>query len=70
MRKGSPIIPVRVKPELLARMQQTIAQRNAFTREAPWSMTDFVLSAVQDKLRHLDCARQQTARRRKGAARG
>jgi hypothetical protein len=69
MSRGSRIIPLRVKPELLARMQQTIERRNAITREAPWSMTDFVLAAVKDKLLHLDRARRQTARRRqaKGA---
>jgi hypothetical protein len=70
MSKGNAIIGVRVKPELLARVQQTIERRNQLTREAPWSMTDFVLAAVHDKLRHLDRARRQTARRRKGAARG
>ena len=67
MSRGSRIIPVRVKPELLAKIQETIKRRNANTSDAPWTMTDFFLAAVQDKLRHLERARHQRCRRRKAS---
>lgn len=59
MSKGSPIIRCRVKPSLLAQIQQYLVERklNAFCEE--WTISDFLVHSAMDKLAHIKRSRER-----------
>ena len=56
--KGSQIVPVRFEAEQLSLMKRTIAQRNEVTQLEPWTMSDFIRTAVAEKLAHMERSRK------------
>jgi len=60
--KGSQIVPVRFEAELLSLMKRTIEQRNAVSPNEPWTMSDFIRAAVQEKLAHMERSRKRPKR--------
>ena len=62
MSKGSRIVPVRVPDELLVRLSAAV-ERSARTRfDGPWSVSEFVRSAIEDKLQHMERSRRSRKR--------
>ncbi len=64
MARGSPIIPLRVPPDVLQEWQAALASRNAVSAEPPQTLSEFIRAAVADKLKHLARGRQQRRRHR------
>lgn len=60
MSKGTPIVGVRIPPTQRAEVEAVIAHRNANSREAPWTLSDFVVIALREKI-----AKMARCRRRK-----
>lgn len=61
MSKGSPIVPIRIPPDLLGEMERVIAARNVVTRGEPWTRTGFVISAIREKLLKMERSRRGKA---------
>lgn len=59
MSRGSPIVPVRISPELLSQLKSLLEERNQRSSGAEWSMSDYIRSALAEKVAH-------TMRSRKG----
>ena len=59
---GTSKVVVRIPPDLLEEMQLTIATRNVYTREEPWSVSDFIRVAICEKIAKM--------RRSRGVKRG
>ena len=59
MTKGSPIIPIRIQPNLLDQINRAINNANANRRLEPYSRSSWILAAIQDKLAHLARARKR-----------
>lgn len=53
MSKGSPIIPVRMKQELLDRIQAARASANARRKGPELGLTEWIKQACEEKLAHL-----------------
>ncbi len=58
MSKGSPIVPIRVPSDLLARIDQQIADSNPRRSAEPWTRSAFILSAVAEKLAKMERGRK------------
>lgn len=43
----------------------TIARRNEFTRDEPWTLSDFIRIAIWEKLRKMERSRKHGGRKRK-----
>lgn len=56
--KGSKVLQVRVPPDLLAAVELQIQQRNIFTREAPWNISDWIRCAMEEKLKKMERSRR------------
>lgn len=50
MSAGTPLKAVRIPPDLSIEIDRTIARRNYNSREAPWTFTDFCLTAIAEKI--------------------
>jgi len=59
MSKGSRIVKVRFPHGLLADTWETIRRRNEHTREAPWDMSEFIRSAVREKIEKMKRGRRR-----------
>jgi hypothetical protein len=57
MSKGSPIVPVRIPPELLGEVARCIARRNVWSRNEPWTTSGFVIAAIREKLAKMERSR-------------
>jgi len=58
MSKGRPIVPVRFGEGTLSSMKRIVEQRNARTRNEPWTMSDFIRVAVEEKIAHMERSRR------------
>lgn len=54
MSQGSPIVTLRLPPELLAMIDEYVEKSADKRREEPWTRSSFILSAVIDKLRKMN----------------
>lgn len=50
--KGSPIVPVRISPALLAEIDQEIKMSQDTRSGEPWCRSSFIIQAICDKLAH------------------
>ena len=50
MSKGSPIVPLRIPAELLARIDEAIKSANHNRAEAEYNRTSWILHAISEKL--------------------
>lgn len=57
MSKGTQVYSVRIPSELSSEISKTINRRNLFSKEGPWTFTDFILMAVREKLAHMERSR-------------
>lgn len=64
MSLGSPILKARIPQSVLHEVEITIARRNIFTRNAPWTISAFIVSAIKEKIAKMERSR----RPRKAAA--
>ena len=55
--QGSPIVPVRFPPELLAEVQDVVKGSVHRRRAEAWDVSSFIRTAVRDKLDHMRRAR-------------
>ncbi len=61
---GSKIVPVRIPPELLRRIEIQILQRNIHTAEEPWVMSDFIKISIERNLRKMERSRKKPGKGR------
>lgn len=59
MSKGSVRWTVRVPAELLKLVQWQIAQRNAYSSREPWSESDWIRVAMEEKLKKMQRSRNK-----------
>jgi hypothetical protein len=59
MSAGSPIVPVRINQLLLTNIDNEIRRLNQARKEAPYTRTSFILTAIRDKLSHLHRSRKE-----------
>lgn len=59
MSKGHPRITLRVDQEDLEEIGLFLGSHNARTREAPWSVSDFIRAAIAEKIAHLIRSRRK-----------
>ncbi len=57
MSKGSPIVPVRILPDLLAEMDAEVARLNTRRAAEPWNRTAFIVAAINERLDKLSRGR-------------
>lgn len=53
MSKGSPIVPIRIPPLLLAEIDRLLKSANKNRKEAPYTRTSWILYAVTAKIDHI-----------------
>jgi hypothetical protein len=53
---------VRIPEDLLARIQQQIDSRNAFTAAEPWTLSDWIRVVSERELRKMARSRRRRAR--------
>jgi Arc/MetJ-type ribon-helix-helix transcriptional regulator len=63
MSLGTPRYTFRIPDELYTRMQSQIASRNLWTRKEPWTDSDFVRTAIEEKLLKMARSRRRPGRR-------
>jgi len=63
MSKGSQIVPVRIPLPMLVDMDQQIEKRNATARGEPWTVSEFIRSAIADKLAKMGRSRAASGKR-------
>jgi hypothetical protein len=62
MSKGTKVYPVRLDPGLMEDVEITIERRNMMTREAPWTLSDFLRIAIREKIRKMERCRRPRSR--------
>lgn len=50
MSRGTPLKALRIPAVLSEEIDRTIARRNYHSRRAPWTWTDFCLTAIREKI--------------------
>jgi hypothetical protein len=50
MARGNQIIPFRIKPDVLARLDKALTELNAAQPSNPWNRTDFIINAIRKAL--------------------
>lgn len=65
MSKGTRVYPVRLSPAVVELCEETIKRRNDWSREEPWTFSQFVRIALVEKVKKM--ARSRTPYRRKRA---
>jgi hypothetical protein len=63
MSKGSPVIPLRVPPEVLALVDGAVERSQTARRAGGWSRSSFILEAITEKLAKMK--RSRTWRKKK-----
>lgn len=58
------MVALRIPGEMLRQIEATIARRNFHSPEIPWNRTDFILSAIREKLGHMSRSRRPSRRRK------
>lgn len=65
MSQGSPMFTFRLSDEMGVSVMNTIRHRNANTSDTPWTFSDFVRKAIQEKLDHMERSRRPRNRIKK-----
>jgi metal-responsive CopG/Arc/MetJ family transcriptional regulator len=65
MGKGSPIVPVRFPPLLLAAMDDAIRELGKRKKKMQFSRSKFILFAVSEKLAHRERSRKSSGKKKK-----
>ena len=72
MSKGTKIVPIRVPPELLEKIDHAVFFSTDHRKEGAWTRSSWIVQAIKDKLAHAarsnDSARRRLARAKKKAA--
>lgn len=63
MSKGSKVVPVRIEADLLAAICQQIDMTNEVRREEPYTLSEFIRSALREKLDKMRRGRGPRRRR-------
>lgn len=63
MSKGTKIITLRLPSILEDAIDAAIAQRNEVTKQEPWTRTAFFLTAIREKLSHMERSRKSSRKR-------
>ena len=63
MSKGSPIVPIRVPAELLVEVDRYVSESADSRKGEPWSRSSFIVTAIRDKLFHLERGRSRSRAR-------
>jgi hypothetical protein len=63
MSKGNRLFAFRMTAQLYALVEETIERRNVWTRNAPWTMTDFFHAAIREKIRKMRRSRKPRTRK-------
>lgn len=63
MSKGNTIITFRLDPFHVQGINVVIERRNYFTKEAPWTFSDFIRKAIDEKLHHMQRSRKTKKRK-------
>ncbi len=50
--QGRQVVPVRISPELMKLIDDAIASRNSNSPDEPWTRSDFIRTAIRQKLSH------------------
>jgi hypothetical protein len=53
MSRGSPVVSIRIPAELLALVDQAVARSVDTRRDGPWTLSSFIVSAVEEKLKKM-----------------
>ena len=53
MSMGTPIVTLRVTEDMQERIEEALASRNARTSDTPWTVSDFIRHAVEERLDHI-----------------
>lgn len=56
--KGTPRLSFRCSQELQLDIQECIARRNTWSREAPWTLSDFIGLACREKIAKMGRSRK------------
>lgn len=56
--KGTPVYPVRLDDDLVDEMKLAVQRRNLFSARAPWTFSDFIRTAVREKLDKMERSRR------------
>lgn len=62
MSKGSQVVPVRLPPDMKARVKDAIARINRKTQEEPHNVSSFVRKCIEDKLAHMERGRKKATK--------
>lgn len=65
MSKGTPLIAVRIHPQLYAEMEATIERANLYRIEEAYDVSSFVRTAIREKIAHMKRSRRTRKRPRK-----
>lgn len=68
MSKGRPMFGVRLAPGVAAEMQAALASRNAHTNREIWVLSDWIASAIREKLRKTYASRRSQRPTKRGKA--
>ena len=68
MSKGNRIVPVRMDEELFKEVRYELDMRNANSKEAPMTMSDFVRAAIVELIRKRKAGRAPRPAKPKGGA--
>lgn len=62
MSQGTPVVTLRMSLELKTRIEFQIISRNQQTHNAPWTFTDFMIAAAEEKLAKMARSRTRPVR--------
>jgi len=65
MSKGNPIVPIRIERPILMEMEAVIRKRNENSPNAPWTRTSFIVTAILEKIMHMERSRKKRKRKSK-----
>lgn len=63
MSKGTRVVPVRLDPTLVERIEAAVKSKNATIFEEEWTFSRWVRDACWEKLAHLGAAKKQREKR-------
>lgn len=66
MSRGTPVRTLRVPEVLAAEIEAAISSVNSIRFFSPYAWSEWILQAAREKLSHLERARQQKGRRKRG----
>jgi len=62
MAKGTPVVPVRISDAKMLEVEAAIRGRNNYAFDTPWTVSDFIRKAIDEKLAHMARSRRSRGR--------